>query len=173
MKAGLFSSTCCSDLANALELELSAFMDSIPPVIEETGCPHELSKPCATGCPHEQLAHDLDEAVNGDGTASQPFDPPERGTVPLSDFKTHGYTMLAFPTLFPFGTGDFSEKRSHALSYEQYSQHLMNFHDGRFARHARFPYFWLNTHERQAATTQVHESNSLIARRRAWNASIM
>ena len=104
-------------------------------------------------------ADELSAAVEGNGTSARPY-PIPRGKVPISEFGSQNYTTAAFPTLFPFGKGDFSEVRDVGISWTQYSQHLMHYHDGRFARHDRFRYFMLNTHERQLA----HEKASICIR---------
>ena len=112
-----------------------------------------------SGCPHLQAAADdgdpaqrrVDALKTQLGTAAAPFAQQlENGRIPINEFTTHGYETLAFPTLFPFGRGFFAEHRDHSLTYQQYSKHLNFYCDGRFAKHARFPYFLLNTHERQA-----------------------
>ena len=95
------------------------------------------------------------EQVNeGTGTKDNPMAMPV-GTVPLSEFRTHGYVTAAFPTLFPFGYGSYTDRRAQKLSWQQWSQHLINYHDGRFARHERFRYFLLNSHERELANRQA------------------
>ena len=53
------------------------------------------------------------------------------------------------------GRGHFDETRDRPLKWEDWSQHLMNFYDGRFATHRRFPHFLLNTHERSVAIQQA------------------
>lgn len=49
---------------------------------------------------------------------------------------------LAFPTLFPRGLADWAlpRVRSKSLKFFDWGQHLLRFHDGRFARHSRFRY---------------------------------
>ena len=68
--------------------------------------------------------------------------------------RWQGYMTLAFPMLFPFGTGDLSQCKRE-LKWSQWSRHLQNYKDGRFAMHRRFPYFLLNTHEREVANRQA------------------
>ena len=36
---------------------------------------------------------------------------PSMGTVPVDEFNTPGYISCAYPTLFPYGVGDFSDER--------------------------------------------------------------
>ena len=112
-----------------------------------SGCPH-VQAPAGDGDPAQRRVDALKTQL---GTAAAPFTQQlENGRIPINEFTAHGYETLAFPTLFPFGRGFFAEHRAHSLSYQQYSQHLNFYYDGRFAKHARFPYFLLNTHERQA-----------------------
>ena len=108
----------------------------------------------ARGSPAEE-AEDALDAVLGKGTSKEPFEAPPRNTIPLSEYKARGYMTLAFPTLFPFGTGHYEEHRAVALSYTQWAQHLEKYHDGRFARHPRWPYFALNTRERAVANDKA------------------
>ena len=54
------------------------------------------------------------------------------------------------------GFGSFADARKEDLSWTQWSQHLMHYYDGRFADHARFRYFLLNTHERELANKQAN-----------------
>ena len=68
--------------------------------------------------------------------------------MPLNEFTTEGYFMCAFPTLFPTGAGDFLGQRQVQVTI---SNHLMQYNDGRFARHPRFRFFALNTEMRHRA----------------------
>ena len=58
---------------------------------------------------------------------------------------------LAFPSLFPLGTGHYENPRPHSMEWYQWGRALENFYDGRFATHGTFPYFVLNTMHRQQA----------------------
>ena len=105
------------------------------------------------GDPLTALAAALEAQLSGQkGTQDSPFALPGIGTVPLNERRTKGYATLAFPTLFPFGVGDFSQTRKHELTWSQWTSHLLHYRDGRFATHRRFPYFLLNTHERDTAS---------------------
>ncbi len=42
---------------------------------------------------------------------------------------------MAFPTLYPTGQADFNTPRLRKVDLNEYAQHLMRFHDGRFGRH--------------------------------------
>ncbi|MCL7028421.1 hypothetical protein MKW94_024005 [Papaver nudicaule] len=60
---------------------------------------------------------------------------------------------MAFPTLFPYGKADLRRSRYRKVSECQYFQHLMKYHDGRFARDSRFRYFAWNSLTRWRALT--------------------
>ena len=76
---------------------------------------------------------------------------PSIGGVPLNEFTTEGYFTSAFPTLFPTGAGDFLGQRPVQVTIGNYFKHLMQYDDGRFARHPRFRFFALNTEMRHRA----------------------
>lgn len=61
----------------------------------------------------------------------------------------------AFPTLFPNGQGDFYQGRIRDVDLGDYFAHLLKFHDGRFARHRRWPWFAFNTLQRQRSYSQA------------------
>ena len=133
--------------------ELCTAVQSIGIDFEHSGLPHANAP--ESGDPTANLEQDLHALLAGQaGNTARPFSQPARGTIPLSEHRTKGYTTLAFPTLFPFGVGDFSETRKHAVTWEQWSKHVQKFYDGRFSTHSRFPYFLLNTHEREVANRQ-------------------
>ncbi|MCL7044102.1 hypothetical protein MKW94_009965, partial [Papaver nudicaule] len=76
----------------------------------------------------------------GQTTAELPF----TGEV-IDEFTKEGYITMAFPTLFPYGTADLRQSRYRKVNAGQYFQHLMKYHDGRFARDSRFRYFAWNS----------------------------
>lgn len=163
LQFGAMSRTMLEDM---LYRELVAVVHSIDMSFDECGLPHQCHGETGNE-PLQERADELSAAVDGEGRAAldgngtyrRPLSPP-RGTVAVSEFGMNAYTTAAFPTLFPFGRGDFSDVRAVKLTWTQYSQHLMHYHDGRFARHDRFRYFMLNTHERQIA----HEKAALCIR---------
>jgi hypothetical protein len=138
-----------------LALELRDVVRSIQLELQCSGLPHN-SIASESSDPIDRLRDELEAILaGGNGTASRPNELPVRGTVPICEYRTKGYATLAFPTLFPFGCGDISEVRAHPLSWKVWSRHLQKYYDGRFAMHQRFPYFLLNTHERDAANRQA------------------
>jgi hypothetical protein len=59
---------------------------------------------------------------------------PNLDPAPLSE-STLGYMtmIMAFPTLFPEGAGDFYQARLRKVDIGQYFKHLLHFRGGRFA----------------------------------------
>ena len=144
---------CC-----ILHTELLALVRAMPLQFDESGDPNSNNDPNHFPCEKalDAIAIELDEKLAGaDGTIKSPFPFPTTGKIPLSEFKTKGLATLAFPTLFPFGLGHFDEIRDYTISWDQWSQHLGRYYDGRFANHPRFMYFVLNQHERAIAIKQA------------------
>ena len=82
-------------------------------------------------------------AVNKNGQISIPW--PTRGNIPLSEFTTRSFFTLAFPSLFPFGSGDFHVNRARTCSsLSDWGSHLLWYKDGRFARHKYFKFILHN-----------------------------
>ena len=75
-------------------------------------------------------------------------DPPEVDVQPIAEHSV-GYIVMAFPKLFPHGTGDYHAGRGGLLkgkpSFEQWGRYLLLWHDKRFAEHPRFRYWFLDT----------------------------
>jgi hypothetical protein len=70
---------------------------------------------------------------------------------------------MAFPTLYLTGRADFNASRSRKVDLDDYAQHLMCFHDGRFGRHPRWRFFVFNLIMRQRAKVQpVFTSRRLL-----------
>ena len=76
---------------------------------------------------------------------------PSIGGMPLNEFTTEGYFSCAFPTLFPTGAADFLGQHQVPVTVGNYFKHLMEYDDGRFAKHPRFRFFALNTEMRHRA----------------------
>ena len=70
---------------------------------------------------------------------------PDQDNAPINEFTSEGYVTLAFPTLFPFGKADINFPRREVISPTNYFKFLLEYKDQRFAKHARFRYFALNT----------------------------
>ena len=66
---------------------------------------------------------------------------PTRDNVPLSEFTTKFFFTLAFPCLFPYGSGDFHINRPRTfMSMSDWAEHLIWYKDGRFAQHQYFKF---------------------------------
>ena len=52
---------------------------------------------------------------------SQPLPWPQVSGAAVNEFQTEGYMSLAFPTLFPTGSADFSAPRLHSLTIGYYT----------------------------------------------------
>ena len=105
--------------------------------------------------------------------------PSRNSSSPVSEFTTEGYMSCAFPTLYPTGATDFLAPRDIRVTPGNYFKHLTMYHDGKFARHAHFRYFALNSemrwralecgkiyvrHHHDAATLSVTELRDMIGR---------
>ena len=77
----------------------------------------------------------------------------------LNEFKTTGLASMAFPALFPRGTGNPTDPaRSRIVKPTDGMRHLLKFfRDGRyrFASHPRFPHWCQNMLERHMMLSQV------------------
>ena len=76
---------------------------------------------------------------------------PQTGTAPLDEFRTEGYIVQAFPTLFPYGKADLNYPRLHKVSFNEYFKFLFQYKDQRFAKHKRFRFFAMNSMMRWTA----------------------
>lgn len=64
--------------------------------------------------------------------------------TPPSEHTSRRVLAMAFPTLFPRGTGDWHEPRVRTVTFREYVSHLMRYSDQRFATHPRFRYVLFN-----------------------------
>ena len=65
--------------------------------------------------------------------------------TPLNEFnRSQPLFSWAFPTLFPYGQGDFVHERLRSVSIHDYIEHAMRWHDGRFAKHPLFRFVAFN-----------------------------
>jgi hypothetical protein len=76
---------------------------------------------------------------------------PQINSSPINEFQTPGYIACAFPTLYPTGCADLRAERIWDIKPAEYFKHLLLYKDGRFARHARWRYFALNSQMRWRA----------------------
>ena len=62
---------------------------------------------------------------------------------------------LAFPTLYPTGLADINMPRLRNVTLKEYARHLLCWHDGRFARHARWRFVVFNMLMRQKSSSSA------------------
>ncbi len=83
----------------------------------------------------------------------------------VNEFKTDGFATMAFPTFFPYGKGDPTNKaRQHGITLTEPFKHLIKFaeklengkFEWRFASHPRFPYWALNMKQRHQLLSQAN-----------------
>lgn len=82
---------------------------------------------------------------HADGAAAEINIPLPAIVKPMCEYNTDCLCTLAFPHLFPWGSGDpMSQTRPTDLGLGPTVLHLMRFHDGRFMSDPRFPFAMLN-----------------------------
>ena len=81
--------------------------------------------------------------VNKKGTVTIPW--PTRQNILISEFTTQYIFTMAFPALFPFGTGDFHINRPRTVDYvSDWAEHLLWYDDERFVYHQYFKFVFHN-----------------------------
>lgn len=103
-----------------------------------------------------------DEAIRSTINGIDPLEWPTIADSPINEFKTAGLATMAFPTLFPRGTGDPTcPSCHHAVTLTEAFKHLIHYADAiggqnywRFASHPRFPYWALNMKMRHQLLSQ-------------------
>ncbi|KAE8739231.1 hypothetical protein FOCC_FOCC015271 [Frankliniella occidentalis] len=79
---------------------------------------------------------------------------PTIGANAVNEFTTEGYISMCFPCLFPHGAADLRQGRPlKKLNPAEYFQFLIEYGDGRFARHKTFRFFALNSLMRWTSLT--------------------
>ena len=128
------------------ELEPPAAHQDIPP--QDTPLASTFIPMPTTGRTEQQT---IRQSVQQHTCAPPVLPWPSSSGTPINEFTTEGYMSCAFPTLFPTGSADFVAPRPRTVTIGNYFKHLMQYHDGRFAKHPRFRYFALNTEMRHRA----------------------
>lgn len=107
--------------------------------------------------------NDAHVTVNKRGVFTIPW--PTRNNTPLSEFTTEHFFTLAFPCLFPYGTGDFHVNRKRTCKLmADWAEHLLWYEDGRFAEHQYFKFVVHNMIMRKSAI----EKSCFIIRQQLW-----
>ena len=78
---------------------------------------------------------------------------PKMESKPVNEFKTVGYIAMAYPCLFPTGDADLNQCRKHKITPTNYFRHMIRYHYQRFAKHATFRFFAMNSIMRWRALT--------------------
>ena len=128
------------------ELEPPAAHQDIPP--QDTPLASTFIPMPTTGRTEQQT---IRQSVQQHPCAPPVLPWPSSSGTPINEFTTEGYMSCAFPSLFPTGAADFVAPRPRTVTIGNYFKHLMQYHDGRFAKHPRFRYFALNTEMRHRA----------------------
>ena len=104
------------------------------------------------------------EAIQNAVNEGDPLNWPSTEGNAINEFKTDGLATMAFPTLFPYGKGDPTNRaRNHEIALTEAFKHLMKFaeftngkFEWRFASHPRFPYWALNMKQRHQLLSQAN-----------------
>ena len=138
-------------ISDVVYRELRGFVAKLGIQLDDSGAVHGQKDAREGETPADAALRELEDAIAGVGTSDSPFECPNRNEIPLSETDAPGYMTMAFPALFPFGLGSFSDARHENISFEQWTNHLHRFHDDRFNAHPRWPFFVQNTRERAIA----------------------
>ena len=138
----------CSSVDNSSTVEIPAADNQHPTDEDDDHLPQSFI-PVAAPSITEQEA--VQQTVQQSQLPASTLMRPSIGGVPLNEFTTEGYFTCAFPTLFPTSAGEFLDQRPVQVTIGNYFKHLMQYDDGRFARHLRFRFFSLNTEMRHRA----------------------
>ena len=115
--------------------------------------------------PMQQRQRKDGDAIQDAVNEVDPLDWPATKGNALNEFKTDGLASMAFPTLFPYGKGDPTNRaRQHDLSLAGAFKHLMRFaemltngkFEWRLATHPRLPYWALNMKQRHQLLSQAN-----------------
>ena len=105
--------------------------------------------------PQKTVREFIKEAVLQGGQETERTVPwPQRENKPASEF-CEGFWSMAFPHLLPYGTGDRTTtgRQNRTPDFLPWLQHLIRFHDGRFARDVRFVLYSVNAYRRHKGIT--------------------
>ena len=106
-----------------------------------------------------------EDAIRSAINQKDPLEWPLITGQPINEFQTNGLASMAFPTLFPYGRADPTNKaRERSISLTEGFKHLMKYadqtpdlkYDWRFASHPRFSYWALNMKQRHQILSQAN-----------------
>jgi len=119
-----------------------------------------LPNPALDQTEMEQLEANLDRTTNSrfipleneNPAAAHHLSLPDIRLTPINEFdRSTALFSRAFPTLFPCGEAEFTLPRERSITLDEWIQHAMRWHDGRFARHPTFRFVAFNMLMRQKA----------------------
>ena len=100
-----------------------------------------ISLPSLTHREDIAIQNTLDRMQN----KNSPVEWPQINNHPINEFQMPGYIACTFLTLYPTGCADLHAERIRDVKPAEYFKHLLLYKDRRFARHARWQYFALNS----------------------------
>ena len=115
--------------------------------------------------PLQQAQQREQEAIRAFINGEDPLDWPSNEGEPINEFHTEGLATMAFPTLFPYGKADPTNKRRRReVTLTEGMKHLIKYAERsstgqfvwRFASHPRFTYWALNMKQRHQLLSQAH-----------------
>src|SRR5258708_75011 len=74
---------------------------------------------------------------------------------PCNEYDYEHLFPLLYPTLFPYGTGCFNQKRKSLLSFQSQGSHFFSLQDTRFQEHYSFLFVFFNILQRRAVAIQT------------------
>ncbi|CAG8668030.1 15340_t:CDS:2 [Cetraspora pellucida] len=77
----------------------------------------------------------INEALNRMQNNNSPMVWPNIENTLINEFRTPGYIVYAFPTLYPTRRADFRTEHNRDINPAEYFKHLLQYKDGRFAWH--------------------------------------
>jgi len=83
-------------------------------------------------------------------------------SIPLDEFnRAEKLLSMAFLYLFPKGKADFYTPRLRIVTFKEYINHTLRWHNGRFIRHPTFTYVVYNQLQRQ----QIRAKSSFFVKK--------
>ena len=143
-------------------LPIDGVPEDVDEVVDEGG---EEGTEAAPEVDAERQVEQADSVVTGVNDAVDPLQEvekirnllqwPDRAPEPASEYNTAGFWSMCYPTLFPTGAADISNVGANGVvrdvSLADWAEFLMQWKDGRFARHPRWRYHVFNMLQRQRA----------------------
>src|SRR5258708_2063628 len=101
---------------------------------------------------HNLLMHALSNLSSEGGHTVQP----SAQYAPDLRIEQHHYFSVAFPQLFPYGTGAPGGQQHRKLSFIQHIRWLLHYHDRQFCLDHSFPFVAFGIYQKQQCLTSAH-----------------